>query len=407
MIVNIAQFIILGLIVDWAFRKINIPGLLGMILLGLLFGPYALGLISSELLSVSGDFRLIALIVILLRAGFELSKKVLKSAGSRIILLAVIPAIIEGATVMFLGPPLLGLNLMESLILGSILAAVSPAVVFPIMISFKKRGMGAKKNIPAMILAMASLDDVFVIFVYSVLIGSYTGASTNLTLQILSIPLSIIFGIITGLIIGFLLYKTFWYFNIRTTKRVLILLGLSILLIQVEHLLQPWVSFTALLSIMAMGFMILEKDEYMAQQIALKLEKIWVFAEIVLFTIVGAQVNFEVAIQAGFFGVMIIILGLIARSIGTYICLIGSNLNTPERFFVIISYLPKATVQAAIGAAPLAAMTLAGMETAPGEVILAVAFLSIILTAPIGAWAISVVGERILEVEPQQIYNTR
>ena len=169
------------------------------------------------------------------------------------------------------------------------------------------------------------------------------------------------------------------------------------LLIQVEHLLQPWMSFTALLSIMAMGFMILEKDEYMARQIALKLEKIWVFAEIILFTIVGAQVNFEVAIQAGFFGLMIIIFGLMARSIGTYICLLGSSLNTKERFFVIISYLPKATVQAAIGAAPLAAMTLAGMETGPGEVILAVAFLSIILTAPIGAWAINMVGERVLK----------
>ena len=397
MILNVAQFIILGLIVDWAFRKIKIPGLLGMLLVGLIFGPYALDLISPNLLSVSDDFRLIALIVILLRAGFELSKDVFKSSGIRIILLAIIPAVIEGITIMFLGPLFLGLTLMESLILGSVLAAVSPAVVFPIMISFKNRGMGGKKNIPALILAMASLDDVFVIFVYSILMSSYIGTSANITLQFLNIPFSILFGIITGLVIGFVLHKMFSNFNIRTTKQVLILLGLSILLIQVENLLQPWLSFTALLSIMAMGFIILEKDEYMAKQIASKLEKIWVFAEIILFTIVGSQVNLEVAIQAGFSGLILIILGLLARSIGTYICLIGSNLNTKETLFVIISYLPKATVQAAIGAGPLAAMTLAGMESGPGEVILAVAFLSIILTAPIGAWAISMVGERVLK----------
>ena len=397
MILNVAQFIILGLIVDWAFRKIKIPGLLGMLLVGLIFGPYALDLISPNLLSVSDDFRLIALIVILLRAGFELSKDVFKSSGIRIILLAIIPAVIEGITIMFLGPLFLGLTLMESLILGSVLAAVSPAVVFPIMISFKNRGMGGKKNIPALILAMASLDDVFVIFVYSILMSSYIGTSANITLQFLNIPFSILFGIITGLVIGFVLHKMFSNFNIRTTKQVLILLGLSILLIQVENLLQPWLSFTALLSIMAMGLIILEKDEYMAKQIASKLEKIWVFAEIILFTIVGSQVNLEVAIQAGFSGLILIILGLLARSIGTYICLIGSNLNTKETLFVIISYLPKATVQAAIGAGPLAAMTLAGMESGPGEVILAVAFLSIILTAPIGAWAISMVGERVLK----------
>ena len=190
-------------------------------------------------------------------------------------------------------------------------------------------------------------------------------------------------------------------------KRVLIWLGLSVLLVRVEHLLQPWVAFAALLAVMAMGFIILEKDEHMAHEISSKLGKIWVFAEIVLFTMVGAQVNLEVAFEAGLAGAVLIGLGLVARSIGTYGCLLGSDLNFSERLFVVISYLPKATVQAAIGGAPLAAMALAGMGTGPGEVILAVAVLSIVLTAPLGAWAISITGDKILEVAPPNVHDAR
>jgi len=398
MIFSVAQFLILGIIIDWAFKKIKIPGLVGMLLLGLLLGPFALGLISPELLKILGDFCLIALIVILLRAGFELSKNSLKRVVNRVILLAVIPAIVEGITVMFLGPPLLGLSLMESVILGSVLAAVSPAVVVPMMIRFIDKKMGVKKGIPTMILAAASLDDVFVIVVYSVLIGSYTGTTTHFMVQLIGIPFSIVSGTVAGLIIGFVLFKVFRNFELRVTKQVLVLLGLSVLLVQVEYSLRPWVSFASLLSIMAMGFMILEKDKHMARKISLKVSKIWVFAEILLFTMVGAQVNLEVALQAGLAGVLVIIFGLLARSIGTYMCLLGSDLIPSERMFVVVSYLPKATVQAAIGGAPLAAMALAGMKTSPGEVILAVAVLSIIITAPIGAWAIKVVGERVLKV---------
>ena len=399
MIVNLAQFLILGLIIDWFFRRIKCPGLVGMLLLGVLLGPYLLDLISPNLLSVSSDFQLFALIVILLRAGFELSKDTLSRVASRVVLLALIPAIVEGVAVIFLGPLLLGLSLMESAILGSVLAAVSPAVVVPMMISFIDRKMGLRKGIPTMILAAASLDDVFVIVIYSVLIGIYTGASNNFVFQFFGVPFSILFGTVAGLVIGLLLFKIFRYFDIRATKQVLILLGLSVLVVQVEHLLRPWVSFSALLSIMAMGFMILEKDDLMAREISAKLSKIWIFAEIFLFTLIGAQVNLEVAINAGLAGLLLITLGLLARSVGTFLCLLGSEFNYPERFFVVISFLPKATVQAAIGGAPLVAMALAGMETRPGEVILAVAVLSIVLTAPLGAWAISVVGEKALKVE--------
>ena len=407
MIVSLAELLILGLIVDWAFRKLTVPGLVGMLFLGVLFGPHALGLVNPELLAVSGDFRLIALIVILLRAGLELSKDTLNRVGGRVLVLAVIPAVVEGIAIMALGPSLLGLSLMESAILGSVLAAVSPAVVVPLMIRFMEQGKGAEKGIPTMVLAASSLDDVFVIVVYSVLIGIYTGASVGIAWKLAGIPISILLGIVVGLVIGVGLFKVFQKFDPRATKRVLVMLGLSVLLVRAEHIMQAWIPFAALLAVMAMGFIILEKDDHMAHEISAKLGKIWVFAEIVLFTMVGAQVDIEVAMEAGFAGALIIGLGLVARSIGTYGCLLGSELNVAERIFVVITYLPKATVQAAIGGGALAAMALAGMETGAGEIILAVAVLSIVLTAPLGAWAISVTGDRVLQVALAGIHDAR
>ena len=377
MIVSLAELLILGLIVDWAFRKLTVPGLVGMLFLGVLFGPHALGLVNPELLAVSGDFRLIALIVILLRAGLELSKDTLNRVGGRVLVLAVIPAVVEGVAIMALGPSLLGLSLMESAILGSVLAAVSPAVVVPLMIRFMEQGKGAEKGIPTMVLAASSLDDVFVIVVYSVLIGIYTGASVGIAWKLAGIPISILLGIVVGLVIGVGLFKVFQKFDPRATKRVLVMLGLSVLLVRAEYIMQAWIPFAALLAVMAMGFIILEKDGHMAHEISAKLGKIWVFAEIVLFTMVGAQVDIEVAMEAGFAGALIIGLGLVARSIGTYGCLLGSELNVAERIFVVITYLPKATVQAAIGGAPL------------------------------GAWAISVTGDRVLQVALAGIHDAR
>lgn len=406
-IFSLAELLILSLIVDWVFRKLAIPGLVGMLMLGVVFGPYVLGWISGDLLAVANDFRLIALIVILLRGGFELSKDTLNRVGGRVLLLSTIPAIIEGVAITFLGPPLLGISTMESAILGSILAAVSPAVVVPLMIRFMERGQGAEKGIPTMVLAAASIDDVFVIVVYSVLIGIYTGTNANIVWQLAGIPVSIILGVVVGLSLGFILFRLFRHFNPRATKRVLVLLGLSVLLVRMEYLVAAWVPFAALLAVMAVGFIILENDEHMAHEISAKLGKIWIFAEIVLFTMVGTQVNIAVALEAGLAGAAIIGLGLVARSVGTYACLLRSALTIAERLFVVIAYLPKATVQAAIGGAPLAAMVLAGMNTGAGDVILAVAVLSIVLTAPLGAWAIAVAGDRILAVAPVEIHDAR
>ncbi len=407
MAVSLAELIITCLFVDWVFKKIKIPGLVGMLLIGITFGPYILGMIDGNLLAVSADLRLIALIVILLRAGFELSKDTLVRVGVMALLLSFIPAVFEILAITFLGPLFLGLTRMESAILGAILGAVSPAVVVPLMIGFIKERRGAKKGIPTMMLAASSIDDVFVIVVYSILIGIYLGRKVGILWELAGIPISIGLGILVGLVIGLILYKLFKRYNPRATKRVLFILSIAILLVRLEHVLENIVPFSALIAVMAIGFIILEKREHYAHELSSKLGKIWVFAEILLFTLVGAQVNVGVALKAGLAGIALISLGLVARSIGTFLCTLGSNLNLKERFFVVIAYLPKATVQAAIGAAPLVAMKFAGMDTAPGDMILTIAVVSILYTAPLGAWAISVVGKRVLEISPEELTESK
>lgn len=399
MALSIAEIIILGLIADWLFRRFNIPGLIGMLLTGVLLGPYVLGWIDPALLAIGADLRLIALIVILLRVGFELSRATLHRVGSKVLLLAFVPATLEGVMIAFAGPWLLGLTFLQSAILASVLAGVSPAVVVPSMLRFIKQGRGSVKDIPSMVMASAAVDNIYVIVAHSVVLGLYIGYQANLGVQIIGVPLSLLFGIAVGVVVGTCLYKIFDRFNPRATKRVLVVLAVSILLVRVQYVLAGRVPFSGLVAAMAIGFVILEKREHMAHEISAKLAKTWVFAEIILFSMVGVQVNIEVVWQAGFTGAIIIGLGLLARSAGVLCCLAGSSLNIKERFFVIVAYSPKATVQAAIGSAPLMAMRAAGMDTGPGEIILAVAVLSIILTAPAGAWAINALGNKVLSVD--------
>jgi len=396
MALGIAEIIILGLLADWLVRKIKLPGLLGMLLLGIISGPYILNTLSPGILGVSHDLQVIALIVILLRAGFELSWKALTRVGGRIFLLSCVPVVFEAAAVTFAGPPLLGLSYMESAILGSILGAVSSAVVVPMMIEFMEHRKGVEKAIPTLLLASSSTNAVFVVLLYSILISLYIGGGRSLSWQLAGIPISIVSGVAVGLVVGWTLYRFFKKFNPRATKRVLIVLGVSIFLLKMEHALQETVPFAALLAIMSLGVIILEKRERYAHEMSSKLGKIWILAELALFVMVGAQVDVRIAWKIGLAGAAVIAIGLVARSVGTYLCLLGSALNREERLFVVVAYLPKATVQAAIGAAPLAA----GMQAGPGGIILAVAVLSILLTAPAGAWAIAIAGEKWLERAP-------
>ena len=249
MALSIAELIIFGLIADWLFRKFKLPGLVGMLLLGVVVGPYVLNMISADTLTVSSDLRMFALIVILLRAGFELSKDTLKRIGVLAILLSFIPAVFEGISITLLGHWLFGLTYMESAILGAILSAVSPAVVVPLMLKFIEQRKGRKKAIPTLILAASSIDDVFVIVVYSILIGIYMGQSVNVASKLMAIPFSVIFGIFVGLVCGFVLYWFFERFSPRATKRLLIILGSSILLVNLEQVIKNIIPFAALLEI--------------------------------------------------------------------------------------------------------------------------------------------------------------
>jgi len=405
MAVSIAGIILLGLLVEWLLRRVRVPGLIGMLGVGILLGPGVLNWFAPDLLAVGADLRLIALIVILLRVGFELSRKSLHRVGKRVLLLAFIPATCEGVLIALLAPKFLGLTLLEGAMLGTVIAAVSPAVVVPLMIRFIKERRGSDKDIPSMVMAAASVDDIYVIVVHSIVVGLYVGAQGNLAWRAAGVPISLVLGAVAGLIIGVVLYRLFDWFNPRATKRMLVVVAISILLVRAQHLFAGAVPFAGLVAAMAIGFVILEKREHVAHEISAKLARVWILAEIVLFSLVGAQVDLQVAWQAGLAGVAIIALGLVARSVGVAACLAGSELTRKERLFVMVSFCPKATVQAAIGAGPLLAMRAAGMNTGPGEIILALAVMSIVLTAPTGAWAISTLGRRILTVCDEETHD--
>jgi len=401
MAISIAVIIILGLSADYLFRKLKVPGLVGMLLAGILVGPYVLGLMQPEMMAVSGDFRKIALIVILLRAGFELHRDTLNRVGRAALIMSTVPALFEMAGVMLVAPKLLHMSLLDAAILGSILAAVSPAVVVPLMIDFMDRGRGAKKGIPTLILGASSVDDVFVIVIFTILLGMHGGQEVNLWLKLAEIPVSIILGILAGIIPGYLLYLLFRKYDWRPPKRTMMVMGVAIFLTWAEKAAEGVVPVASLLGVMAIGFIILEKSEPIAHIISQRLKKIWVFAELLLFVLVGAQVNIHVAWKAGLAGIAVIAVGLLFRSAGTYLSLIATPLTVKEKLFCIVAYVPKATVQAAIGAVPLAA------GVASGELILAVAVLSILVSAPIGAFGIQAMGEKVLDHSKTAAYRFR
>jgi len=396
---GLALIIIFGLGADYLFKRIKLPGLIGMLIIGVLVGPYVLNFMSPEMMKVSGDFRKIALIVILLRAGFELRRDALNRVGRAAVIMSAVPAIFEIVGVVLVAPKLLHITYLEATILGCILAAVSPAVVVPLMIDFMDRGRGAKKGIPTLILGASSLDDVFVIVLFTVFLGMYGGEQTNILLQLADIPISIVLGIIVGLIPGYFLYRLFSKYDWRPPKRTMMVMGVAILLTWFESVVEEHVAVASLLGVMAIGFIILEKAEPIAHLISQKLKKLWIFAELLLFVLVGAQVNIHVAWKAGLAGAIVIFVGLVFRSVGTYVSLFGTPFDWREKLFCVVAYIPKATVQAAIGAIPLAA------GVAAGEVILAVAVLSILITAPIGAIGIMIFGEKILDYGEQSAYR--
>jgi len=395
MTTSLALMLILGMAANALFVKMRLPGLLGMLLLGVLLGPYVLNWLDPDMLRLSGELRLLALIIILLRAGLGIKREALNRVGVTAMKLSCIPGLCEGFTIAFVSIYLLGFSFIEGGILGFIVAAVSPAVVVPPMLNFIDNRVGAKNGVPTLILAGASIDDVFAITLFSAFLGLYGGHHVNIGLQLLGIPLSIVLGIGLGLVVSIVLVRLFTTYYIRSTKKVMMILGVAIFLTAVEKTLKARVEIASLLGVMTIGFILLEKMPEVATKLAGKFNRIWLFAEILLFVLVGAQVNIHVALDAGLTGLLLIAIGLVARSLGVVLSTAGTPLTSKERFFCVVSYLPKATVQAAIGAIPLS------MGVPSGDVILAIAVLSILITAPIGAIGIEYFSKRCLEVEPE------
>lgn len=389
MLLSIALILLVGMSMGWICRKIKLPGLLGMLITGIVLGPYVLNMLDIKLLGISADLRKIALIIILTRAGLGLDLTSLKKIGRPAVLMCFVPATFELAGMLLLAPRLMGMSLLEAAVMGAVLAAVSPAIVVPRMVKLMEEGYGVKEGIPQLILAGASVDDVYVIVLFSTFSGMMQGEGASV-IRFVNIPVSIILGMIIGLTIGILLAFYFQKVHIRDTAKVLIILGISFLLAAAEDSLTTPVTFSALIAIMFIGVGLQRKREAVAKRLAVKYGKLWVAAEVFLFVLVGATVNIGYLGRVGVRALLMIAGALLFRMAGVWVCLLGTGLKTGEKAFTMLAYTPKATVQAAIGGIPLA------LGFACGDTVLTVAVLAIVLTAPLGAFAIDLSYRKLL-----------
>ena len=381
MLLSISLILILGMFMGWICRKMKLPALLGMFITGIILGPYGLNLLDDSILGISAELRKIALIIILTRAGLGLDLSGLKKLGRPAVLMCFVPASFELLGMILLAPKLMGLSVLESAVMGAVLAAVSPAVVVPRMVKLMDEGYGVKEGIPQLILAGASVDDVYVIVLFSTFVGMMQGEGAFI-LKFVNIPVSIFFGIAIGLFLGVLLAYFFKKVHIRDTSKVLIILSISFLLVVIEDKLTTAITFSSLIAVMFIGIGLQKKREAVAKRLSVKYGKLWVAAEVFLFVLVGATVNIEYLGKIGAKAFVVIIGALIFRMFGVFVCLLGTSLQRKERLFAMMAYTPKATVQAAIGGIPLA------LGLACGDTVLTVAVLAIVFTAPLGAFAI-------------------
>ncbi len=398
MLLSLALIFLCGMVLGKVFEKFKLPNLLGMLLTGILLGPYVLNLIDSAILDISTDLRQIALIIILIRAGLNLDIKDLKEVGRPAILMCFVPACFEIIGMLILAPILLKVSVLEAAIMGTVVAAVSPAVIVPRMLKLMESGYGTCRSIPQMIMAGASVDDVFVIVLFTAF-TKLAQSGTITPVHFLTIPTAIIFGLLGGAAAGLALSLLFSKVHIRDTGKVMIILSISFLLVTIEHVITGVIGFSGLLAVMALGASIRQKKYEVSKRLSRKFSKLWVGAEVLLFVLVGATVNISYALNAGFSAVLLIIGVLLFRMMGVFVCLIRTNFNKKERIFIAFAYTPKATVQAAIGGLPLA------MGLPCGNIVLTVAVLSIIITAPIGAVLIDVFYEKLLSKE-ETLINT-
>ena len=381
MLTSLALIFLLGIFLGKIATKLKLPALVGMIIAGMILNPYGLNLLDSSILDISADLRQLALVIILIRAGLSLDINDLKKVGRPAILLCFVPALFEIVGIVLIAPKLLGVSTLEAAVMGAVVAAVSPAVIVPRMINLMEKGYGKDKSIPLMLMAGASVDDVFVIVLFYAFTSLVSGKFVSIA-SFVQIPISIALGIILGVICGIIVAYVFPKLNFRNSIKVIILLSISFLLIALEKKLEGIIPISGLLAIMSMGASIYQKNKEVSAPMSAKVSKLWAGAEILLFVLVGATVDTKYAIGAGLMAFVCIVFGLIFRMIGVFISVQGTNLNTKERLFCMMAYCPKATVQAAIGAIPLSM----GLEC--GQIVLTVAVLAILFTAPFGAFCI-------------------
>ena len=389
MLTSIAIILLFGLLVGWIFSRVKLPSLLGMIIVGIVLSPHCLNLVDDSVLTISGDLRQIALVIILTRAGLSLNFTDLKKVGRPAILMCFVPACIEMVGTIIFAPLLLDVSILDAAIIGSVMAAVSPAVVVPRMIKLIEDGYGTDKSIPQLILAGASVDDVFVIVVFTALT---TLASTGevSAISFIQIPTSILLGVLLGGVVGTILVWFFKRFHIRDSVKVLIILSVSFLLLELQNRLEGIVPVSGLLAIMSVGIIINQKYDVLAKRLSVKYNKLWLGAEIFLFVLVGIAVDLKYALAAGIVVILLVVLALVFRMMGVAISLVKTKLNKKERLFCAVAYTPKATVQAALGTVPLV------MGLSCGEIVLTVAVISILITAPFGAICIDNLYKKLL-----------
>lgn len=390
MLKSIALIMLIGMSAGWICRKVKLPGLIGMLFTGIILGPYVLNMLDSSILLVSADIRKIALVIILTRAGLTLNLEDLKKVGRPALLMCFVPATFEMIGMIILAPRLLSVSLIEAAVIGAVVAAVSPAVVVPKMIKLMEDGYGTKQGIPQLILAGASVDDVYVIVMFTAFTSLAQGGNVSV-MSFVNIPVSIMFGIIIGIIIGKALAVVWKKLHIRDTVKAAIFLSVALLLVDIEASLNTPITFASLISVMFIGIALKKDRPEVAFRLSQKYNKMWVWAEVMLFVLVGATVDIGYVAYAGVSSIVIIIGALIFRMAGVALCMAGTKLKLKERVFCMLAYTPKATVQAAIGGVPLS------MGLACGNTVLTVAVLAIIITAPLGAFAIDMTYRKLLK----------
>ena len=400
MLTSLALIFLVGLAMAALCQRLNLPRIIGMLITGILLGPYVLNLLDESILSISADLRQMALIIILLKAGLSLNLSDLKKVGRPAVMMSCVPASFEILGFFLLAPAVLGITRIEAAVMGAVLGAVSPAVVVPRMVQLMDNRYGTGKSIPQMILAGASCDDIYVIVLFSTFVNMAQGGHANV-MDFVNIPVSILLGVLLGAAVGWLLSQFFetayaHQHYVRNSMKVIVVLGVSFLLMAVETWLEGIVSVSGLLAVVSMACVLkIRSTSFVSKRLSEKFGKLWLAAEVILFVLVGAAVDIRYTLSAGPAAVLMILLALAFRSVGVALCVTGTQLNRKERLFCMIAYLPKATVQAAIGSVPLA------MGLPCGQIVLSVAVLAILITAPLGALGMDLTYKKCLTQEPQ------